>query len=88
MKDTVKKLTINDLKVGMQADSIQLSNIFNYYIILSDSSISDDGTKIIGTVAWFGNEMTQDTEKYSSMKNIAIINNMDDTSDGKVYYDE
>jgi len=88
MENTLKKLTINDLKIGMHVDSEQLSNIFNYYIILSDSSVSDDGTKIIGNIAWFGDEMTAETEKYNNMRNIAIINNIDDTSDGEVYYDE
>ena len=88
MTNALKKLTINDLKIGMHVDSEQLYNIFNYYIILSNSSISDDGTKIIGDIAWFGEEMTTETEKYNNMKNIAIINNSDDTSDGEVYYDE
>ena len=88
MTNDLKKLTINDLKIGMHVDSEQLYNIFNYYIILSNSSISDDGTKIIGDIAWFGEEMTTETEKYNNMKNIAIINNSDDTSDGEVYYDE
>jgi len=88
MNNTSKKLKINDLKIGMRVDSEQLSNIFNYYIILSDSSVSDDGTKIIGNIALFGEEMTTETEKYNNMKNIAIISNSDDTSDGEVYYDE
>ena len=88
MNNALKKLTINDLKIGMHVDSEQLSNIFNYYIILSNSSVSDDGTKIIGDIAWFGEEMTAETEKYNNMKNIAIISNSDDTSDGEVYYDE
>ena len=88
MNNILKKLTVNDLKIGMHVDSEQLSNIFNYYIILSDSSVSDDGTKIIGDIAWFGEEMTTETEKYNNMKNIAIINTSDDTSDGEVYYDE
>ena len=51
MNNTSKKLKINDLNIGMHVDSEQLSNIFNYYIILSGSSISDDGTKIIGDIA-------------------------------------
>lgn len=88
MNNTSNKLKINDLKIGMHVDSEQLSNIFNYYIILSDSSVSDDGTKIIGDIAWFSEEMTTETEKYNNMKNIAIISNSDDTSDGEVYYDE
>ena len=88
MNNTSKKLKINDLKIGMHVDSEQLSNIFNYYIILSGSSVSDDGTKIIGDVAWFGEEMTTETEKYNNMKNTAIISNSDDTSGGEVYYDE
>lgn len=88
MTNTLKKLTTNDLKIGMQVDSEQLSDIFNYYIILCNSHVSDDGTKIIGTIAWFGEEMTSETEKYNNMKDIAIINNIDDTSDGEVYYDE
>ena len=88
MNNTSKKLKINDLKIGMHVDSEQLSNIFNYYIILSGSSVSDDGTKIIGDIEWFGEEMTTETEKYNNMKNIAIISNSDDTSDGEVYYDE
>ena len=53
MNNALNKLTINDLKIGMHVDSEQLSNIFNYYIILSGSSVSDDGTKIIGDIAWF-----------------------------------
>ena len=88
MSNTLKKLTINDLKIGMHVSSEQLSNIFNYYIILINSSISDDGTTILGNIDWFGKEMTQETTKYNDMKNIAIINNTDDTSDGEVYYDE
>lgn len=88
MNNTSKKLKINDLKIGMHVDSEQLSNIFNYCIILSGSSVSDDGTKIIGDIALFGEEMTAETEKYNNMKNIAIISNSDDTSDGEVYYDE
>ena len=88
MNNTSNKLKINDLRIGMHVDSEQLSNIFNYYIILSDSSVSDDGTKIIGDIAWFSEEMTTETEKYNNMKNIAIISNSDDTSDGEVYYDE
>lgn len=88
MDDTKKKLTISDLKIGMHIESDQLSDIFNCYIILTNSSVSSDGTKIIGTIAYFGKEMTKETEKYEGMKNIAIINNTDDTSDGEVYYDE
>ena len=58
-------LTIDDLKIGMHVSSKQLSDLFNYYIILSNSSISDDGTSIIGDIIWFGDKMTTETEKYN-----------------------
>ena len=88
MTDTMKKLKKEELKVGMHVSSEQLSNIFNYYIILQDASVTSDGYEIEGTIAWHGEEMTAETDIYNNMPDIAIINNLDDTTDGEVYYDE
>lgn len=39
-----KKLKLEDLKIGMRVKTSQISNIYNTYIILSQTKLNDDGT--------------------------------------------
>lgn len=87
--ETSKKLHIEELKLGMQVRSSQLSNIFNTYIILINTKISDDGQNIIGEIAFIGAELNSKSDEINKKySNKACIFNSDDTCDGEIYYEE
>lgn len=83
-----KKLRLEDLKLGMMVNNMQLSNIFNTYIILTESNISDNGQYITGKIAWIGDKLNSESDKLNKISNTACIFNTDDTCDGEVYYEE
>lgn len=87
MQNTLKMLRKEELKVGMQVSSEQLSDIYYTYIILGNSNISDDGNKILGTIVWFGDTLNTDSNKFLHDSNIACIYNSEDTDNGDVYYE-
>jgi hypothetical protein len=86
--ETMNKLSLQDLKIGMSVTSSQLSDIYNIHIILTNSSLVDDGKQIKGNIVWFGKELDDTTDKYNEMDAVASIYNTDDTSDGEVFYEE
>lgn len=56
MKDTLK---LNDLKIGMQVTTHQLSNIYNTYILLSQTKLNSDGSTS-GVIEFIGDKQTQE----------------------------
>jgi hypothetical protein len=86
--ETMNKLSLQDLRIGMSVTSSQLSDIYNTHIILTNSSLVDGGKQIKGNIVWFGKELDETTDKYNKMDSVASIYNTDDTSDGEVFYEE
>ena len=49
----IKQLTLEDLKIGMRVNAVQLENIYDTYIILKDAKTLKDGNTL-GTIAFIG----------------------------------
>ena len=55
----IKQLTLEDLKIGMRVNAVQLENIYDTYIILKDAKTLKDGNTL-GTIAFIGEKVTVD----------------------------
>lgn len=52
-----KMLTLADLQIGMEVTTYQLSNIYNTYILLSQTRLNPDGSTS-GTIEFIGDKQT------------------------------
>ncbi len=57
MKD--KSYKLSDLHVGMQVSTYELSNIYNVYILLSQTQINEDGSTS-GKIEFIGSKQSQE----------------------------
>jgi hypothetical protein len=85
--ETMNKLSLQDLRIGMSVTSSQLSDICNTHIILTNSSLVDGGKQIKGNIVWFGKELDETTDCYNEMESVASIYNTDDMYGGNVFYE-
>ena len=56
---TGKYYTLSDLSVGMTVTTYELSNIYDTYILLSQTHLNEDGS-ITGTIEFIGDKQSQE----------------------------
>ena len=84
----IKKLKLEDLKIGMRVNAIQLDNIYDTYIILNDISFNKN-KHTIGTIAFIGETVTDDAANlFTPGASICTIYKEKAYYDGDVDYDE
>lgn len=82
------KLTLADLKLGMQVKASQLSEIYDTYIILTDTEQLPNGD-IIGTLNFLNNTLTNDASHlFKKGAKICPIFKEKEYYEGDVVYDE
>jgi len=82
-----KKYKLSDLKIGMQVEKDQLSDILDTYIILTDvTNIRND---LAGKIGFIGKELTEEIAKLRNPKTpiTCVYNNSTEIGDD-VTYDE
>ena len=57
-----KYYKLSDLSVGMTVTTYELSNIYDTYILLSQTHLNDDGSTT-GTIEFIGHEQTSEMKK-------------------------
>ena len=68
-----EKLTLSQLKIGMQVRIIQLSQIYNTHIILTDIKDTPNGDRI-GTISYIGESLSEDiSQLFESNNSICSI---------------
>lgn len=85
MKRTDRKLTINDLYIGMQIkNKNQLSNIYDMWILLVKNRDSDGYT-----VRFIGSETNAESDKLYAQGNVVCpVYNDSLELEGDIYYEE
>ena len=65
MENTLKKLTISDLKIGMHVKTEQLSGLFGVWIYLNPTTIDRDNNEV--DILYFCTEETKDDNKIQAI---------------------
>lgn len=81
-----KKLTLNDIKLGMNVKASQLSDILDTYIILTDTKLLPNND-IQGKLVYYGPGNTEEYTKWFTQKKAITPIYFDSTEleDGIVY---
>lgn len=84
----IKQLTLEDLKIGMRVNAVQLENIYDTYIILNNT-YRNKNKHTIGTIAFIGKEVTQEAAHiFVPGASVCTIYKEKAYYDGDVDYDE
>lgn len=83
--NNVKKLKLEDLKLGMEVQPEQLSEIYDTWILIEETNV---GAKT-GIIKWIGKTPNKESQKIlESGKVIGCIFNDSIELDGDVFFDE
>lgn len=67
MNNALKKLTINDLKIGMHASMWQLSDLYGVWIYINPNTINRDTGEV--DILYFCTEKSKDDNKIIDINN-------------------
>lgn len=82
------KLSINELKIGMEVRASQLSEIYNTYIILTNAEQLPDGDTV-GTISFINNILNEESDRlFVKGARLCPIYREREYYEGDVVYDE